>query len=81
VYINAAPARVFWDDPSNGALACIATQTGGVLFSLPLGNNYTVTATFTDDFGGVSLPSAQSNSFIRGVRPLPTAPTGVSVTQ
>lgn len=81
VYINAAPARVFWDDPSNSALACIATQTGGVLFALPLGNNYTATATFTDDFGGVSLASPPSNSFTRGVRPLPAAPTGVRITQ
>jgi len=74
--------RIAWDDPANPALDCIATQSlGGVLLALPLGNNYTVTAAFTDDIGATSQASAQSNPFIRGARPLPPVPTGVRVLQ
>lgn len=80
VYINTT-GRVVWDDPANSLLACISVQTAGVLFALPLGNNYTATAVFTDDVGVSSAASAPSNPFIRGVRPLPPVPTGVLVLQ
>lgn len=82
VFISVS-GRVVWDDPANPSTAdCFALQTtGGTLVSLPLGNNYTATSTFTDDFASTSLPSLPSNSFTRGVRPLPSAPTGVRVLQ
>ena len=79
IYINTT-GRVAWDDPANPLLDCIAVQsTGGVLLSLPLGNNYTATAAFTDDVGVTSAASLPSPPFIRGVRPLPPVPTGVRV--
>lgn len=81
VFINTS-GRVVWDDPTTPALAdCVALQTaGGTLTSLPLGANYTASATFIDDTGAVSpSPSAPSNSFTRGARPLPPVPTGVRV--
>jgi len=80
VFINTT-GRVVWEDPTNSILACISIQTGGVLFSLPLGNNYTATAAFIDDIGVSSAASLPSNSFTRGVRPLPPVPTGVLVLQ
>lgn len=68
-------AKIVWSDPADATKNCIATQApGSVMLSLPLGANYTMTATFTDDRGGVSPLSNVSNSFTRGAAPLPPAP-------
>lgn len=75
-------ARLTWIDPADVTKLCIAVQAaGGVLLSLPLGANYTATATFTNDFNNTGPASNVSNSFTRGASPLPPAPTGATVRQ
>lgn len=73
-------ARIIWTDPANPALNCAAVQAAGsLLLSLPLGQNYTATAFFTNDFGVASGSSLSSNSFTRGAPPTPPAPTGLQI--
>lgn len=74
-------ATLVWTDPANAALICVAVQPPAAsIFLLPLGTNYSATATFTNDAGLTSPPSVVSNSFSRAA-PIgpPLAPSGFQV--
>lgn len=71
-------AKIVWTDPDVPTLNCIATQVpGSVLLALPLGANYTATATYTYDFlpPVTSAASGPSNTFTRGAPPTPAPPS------
>lgn len=74
-------ATLIWQDPANASLICVAVQPPAAsIFLLPLGANYSATATFTNDAGMTSPPSVVSNSFSRAAPILPPlAPSGFQV--
>lgn len=82
-----ATATLIWADPATVTLPpaqqliCLAVQPpAATIFLLPLGANYSATATFTNDAGQTSPPSLVSNSFSRAAPILPPlAPSGFQV--